>query len=172
MTSRNRPHGKYNLSARQKVRQEELNREQEQLQAQQRRANIDAFLINSASNIYSGLVAKEWDGGEPTIPREVLLGIAGLAKDAANALGESLGFLNPPQIQVFETPQPADDEAVELPVKPVIIEDEQAPMDSVISSETPTITLDTPTVVEDVPVVSPDSVISSETPTITLESVE
>jgi hypothetical protein len=133
---------------------------QAEQQAQQRRAGIDAFLINSTANIYAGLVAKEWDGGEPVIPREVLLKMATLSKDAANALGESLGFLNPPPpIQIFETPKVADDVVVEIPETPTV------------AAETPTIELDVPTVIAETPVVTADSdVIASETPTITLES--
>jgi len=162
-----------------KNRKQERQQQMQDQHDQQRRANIDAFLINSTSNIYSGLVAKEWDGGEPVVPREVLLKLAGLAKDAANALGEAMGFLNPPQsIQIFETPKPADDAVIEIPETPVATETPtivlepqaaESTLDSHVASETPTIVLESPAS-EELPTATLDSHVASETPTIVLES--
>lgn len=113
MTSRNSlSHDKF-TKTRQQERQQERQKQLQAQQDQQVRARVDGILINAVSLIYSGLVAKEWDGTETDIPRDVLLRLAITAKNAANILGESLGMLNPPNIQVVEIPPTS--EVVEIP---------------------------------------------------------
>jgi len=142
-----------------RVRQRERKEELKEQQNQQMRARVDHILVTTASTVYASLVAKEWDGDEPNIPRDVLLKLASLAKASANVLGESLGMIKPP---VIEPPQD-DDRVVEIP-NPAP-EDSLQDVDSVVASNSDVVSLSPP--VESSRTVEP-SIVSSGSDVITL----
>jgi len=121
-----------------RVRQRERKEELEEQQNQQMRARVDHILVTTASAVYANLVAKEWDGGEPDIPRDVLLKLASLAKVSANVLGESLGMIKP---QATELPPQDDNQVVEIPAP----EEPSQDVGSVVASDSDVVSLSPPT---------------------------